>query len=161
MPIEVLLGAPFTRNASGRSATWKKQKNVTHFGWGARFTTDMLRCDLGCLEPGLVRERIVICNDYYGVPRAFGAGAHVTVATLHSFPKDLAFPVDFSQVVPLAASRLDEQDFHNVRSCLESTKSILDILKSEYVRNVDAPKVAGFSSRGPNTTLQDILKVLF
>ncbi|KAL6513878.1 hypothetical protein OROHE_019334 [Orobanche hederae] len=117
------------------------------------------RCDPGCLEPGLVKEKIVICNDYYGVPRAFGAGANGAVATLHSFPKDLAFPVDFSQVVPLAASRLDEQNFHNVRSYLESTKSsTLDILKSESVRNVDAPKVAGFSSRGPNTILPDILK---
>ncbi|KAL6582657.1 hypothetical protein OROMI_004735 [Orobanche minor] len=121
-------------------------------------TTTLRRCDLGCLEPGLVRERTGICNDYYSVPRAFGAGAHGAVATLHSFPKDLAFPVDFSQVVPLDVSRLDEQDFHNVRSYLESTKSILDILKTESVRNVDAPKVAGFSSRGPNTTLPDILK---
>ncbi|KAL6576297.1 hypothetical protein OROHE_000078 [Orobanche hederae] len=81
-----------------------------------------LRCDLGCLEPGPVRERIVICNDYYGVPRAFGSGAHGAAASLHSFPKDLAFPVDFSQVVSLTASRLDEQDFHNIRSYLESTK---------------------------------------
>ncbi|KAL6579369.1 hypothetical protein OROMI_009585 [Orobanche minor] len=79
-------------------------------------------CDLGCLEPGIVRKKIVICNYYYGVPRAFGVVAHGAVATLHSFLKDLAFPVDFSQVVPLAAYRLDEQDFHNVRSYLESTK---------------------------------------
>lgn len=35
----------------------------------------------------------------------------------------------------------------------------VDILTSESTRNLDAPLVASFSSRGPNTVIPDILKV--
>ncbi|KAL3654195.1 hypothetical protein CASFOL_003876 [Castilleja foliolosa] len=130
-----------------------KNVTLTCDEYGAR------RCDDGCLEPSLVKGKIVLCDDYYGVPRAYKAGAIGAVATVRSFPRDLPFPVDTSQVSPIAASRLDEHDFQSIQRYFDSTISpTLDILKSESIKNINAPKVAGFSSRGPNIILPDILK---
>ncbi|CAA0834703.1 subtilase 4.13 [Striga hermonthica] len=130
-------------------------KNVS----GACDEYALWRCDSQCMQPSVVKGKVVLCNDYYGVRRAFTAGALGVVGTLESFPIKLPFPMDFSQVSPLASSHLNNHDFQHVQTYFESTKSpTLDILKSDSIRNVDAPKVAGFSSRGPNVILPDVLK---
>ncbi|KAI3467392.1 hypothetical protein Pfo_024055 [Paulownia fortunei] len=115
-------------------------------------------CRSGCLETSLVKGKIVLCNTYWGIGEAARAEALGTVATLDSTPLSPAL-FNFSAVVPLAASRLNEHDFKAVRSYFNSTKfPKIDILKSESVRNLDAPLVTSFSSRGPNVILPDILK---
>ncbi|KAI3467393.1 hypothetical protein Pfo_024056 [Paulownia fortunei] len=115
-------------------------------------------CRSGCLEASLVKGKIVLCNNFGGIEEVFRAGALGMVATLAS-AISLSVVTDVSIVVPLAASGLKQQDFRVVRSYFNSTKfPKLGILKSESVRNLDAPRVARFSSRGPNIILPDILK---
>ncbi|PIM97163.1 Cucumisin [Handroanthus impetiginosus] len=115
---------------------------------------DARLCNIGCLEPSLVKGKIVLCNNNDGVEEAYGAGALGTVSTL-----PLNVVVNFSQVAPLPASHLNTQDFNAVEHYFNSTRDPkVDILASVSVRNLDAPLVADFSSRGPNSIIPDILK---
>ncbi|KAK6160017.1 hypothetical protein DH2020_003398 [Rehmannia glutinosa] len=117
-----------------------------------------LSCRPGCLDTDLVKGKIVLCSLFGGVKEAFRAGALGSVSSQRLFFQSPAV-ADESSVVPLAASALNPNDFQVVQSYFNSTKSPkLDILKSESVRNLDAPLVASFSSRGPNRILTDILK---
>ncbi|KAK6139273.1 hypothetical protein DH2020_026985 [Rehmannia glutinosa] len=117
-----------------------------------------LSCHPGCLDTDLVKGKIVLCSLFGGVKEAFRAGALGSVSSQRLFFQSPAV-ADESSVVPLAASALNPNDFQVVQSYFNSTKSPkLDILKSESVRNLDAPLVASFSSRGPNRILTDILK---
>ncbi|KAL0336311.1 UNVERIFIED_CONTAM: Subtilisin-like protease SBT4.3 [Sesamum radiatum] len=109
-------------------------------------------CESGCLETSLVKGKIVLCNTYKGIMEAYRVGAVGSVA-LSDYITDVSF------ILPIAASSLHEQDFHVVHSYFDSTKfPKVVILTSESGRNLDAPLVASFSSRGPNTILPDILK---
>ncbi|KAK6139272.1 hypothetical protein DH2020_026984 [Rehmannia glutinosa] len=102
--------------------------------------------------------KIVLCRLIDGVDEAFRAGALGSVSALESYIPDLPLS-DVSYVVPVAASSLQTKDFPLVESYFRSTKSPkVDIMKSESVKNLDAPRVAGFSSKGPNNIIPDILK---
>ncbi|KAI3467391.1 hypothetical protein Pfo_024054 [Paulownia fortunei] len=120
--------------------------------------SEAMDCQPGCLQTSLVKGKIALCSLFEGIDESFRAGALGSVSALESFLPENPL-TDVSYVVPLAASGLKEQDFHLAQSYFSSTKfPKLDILKSESVRNLDAPLVAGFSSRGPNIIIPDILK---
>ncbi|KAL1550987.1 subtilisin-like protease SBT4.13 [Salvia divinorum] len=109
-------------------------------------------CFPGCLEPTLVKGKIVACYSIIGIAETFVARAigSVTLSDIHG---------NASIVLPIAASSLQEHDFHVVQSYLNSTKfPKVKIMTSESVKNLDAPIVASFSSRGPNIIIPDILK---
>jgi hypothetical protein len=54
---------------------------------------------------------------------------------------------------------LDSKDFDLVQSYTYSTKyPVAEILKSDVVQDTTAPKIASFSSRGPNPIVPEIMK---
>ncbi|CAN7121991.1 unnamed protein product [Brassica rapa subsp. narinosa] len=66
---------------------------------------------------------------------------------------------NYSSISPRPLSSLSQDDFDSLLSYLNSTKSPRGtVLKTEAVFNQKGPKVASFSSRGPNTLAVDLLK---
>ncbi|CAN8253243.1 unnamed protein product [Cochlearia groenlandica] len=66
---------------------------------------------------------------------------------------------EYASVTPRPISYLSTDDYNLLVSYVNSTKSPrASILKSEAVFNQTAPRVASFSSRGPNIIAVDILK---
>ncbi|KAK4479768.1 hypothetical protein RD792_015303 [Penstemon davidsonii] len=109
-------------------------------------------CEPLCLHKDLVKGKIVLCDSFGGREEALRAGA-LGIIGLHDDANDVSF------VVPLPASPLTKHDFSVVKSYINSTKApTVDIRTSESIQNLDAPRVASFSSRGPNIILPDILK---
>ncbi|XP_073130818.1 subtilisin-like protease SBT4.3 [Henckelia pumila] len=112
-------------------------------------------CVIGCLDQSKVKGKIVLCSEYDGMREALRTGA---VGSVVPFPASTTSP-DVSYVVPFPASGLSTLCFSDLTNYYNSTANhTLDILKSEVVRNLDAPKVASFSSRGPNINFPNILK---
>ncbi|KAK4479780.1 hypothetical protein RD792_015315 [Penstemon davidsonii] len=110
-------------------------------------------CIEGCLQDNLVKGRIVLCDDFVGRREAFRAGALGSIGTYEDVKADVTF------IVPLPGSALTKHDFSVVQSYINSTKAPkIDILTSEPIRNLDAPRVASFSSKGPNSIIPNILK---
>ncbi|GFP86156.1 cucumisin [Phtheirospermum japonicum] len=113
---------------------------------------DSMDCAENCLDKSLAKGKIVLCSTHLATVQASSVGALGVVST---FDPEL-MPVqifNFSAEVPLPAAYLSENDYKAVERFAK-----LDILKSESVRNLDAPQVANFSSRGPNIKLPDIMK---
>ncbi|XP_073138510.1 subtilisin-like protease SBT4.3 [Henckelia pumila] len=110
-------------------------------------------CANQCLDKNKVKGKIVICSEYKGMLEAFRTGAVGSVV-----PAATKFP-DVSFVVPFPTSGLSTLRFSDLQNYFNSTRNhTLDILKSEAVKNLDAPSVASFSSRGPNIIFPNILK---
>ncbi|KAL3824167.1 hypothetical protein ACJIZ3_020196 [Penstemon smallii] len=110
-------------------------------------------CIANCLRDNLVKGRIVLCDNFRGRLEAFRAGALGSIGLYAGLITDATF------VVPLPASALTKHDFSVVQSYINSTKAPkVDILTSESIRNLDAPRVASFSSKGPNSIIPNILK---
>ncbi|GAB4824344.1 hypothetical protein Ancab_007232 [Ancistrocladus abbreviatus] len=128
--------------------------------WGQGYCTDVQAelCWSTCLNPSLVKGKIVLCGQHEelnpagrAVNEASRAGAlgAITVTKM----KNVSF------LVPLPAAGLSLDDFAAVRSHTKATKSpTARILKSEVLNDTAAPTVAPFSSRGPNYIAADILK---
>ncbi|KAL8518788.1 hypothetical protein ACS0TY_009953 [Phlomoides rotata] len=113
---------------------------------------DSRDCLAGCLDENLVKGKIVLCRVYNGITVASTVGAVGSVAA-QSRSSDVSF------VVPVAGSSLKEDDFNLVERYFNSTKDPkISILTSETIKNINAPKVASFSSRGANEIIPDILK---
>ncbi|GMY10997.1 subtilisin-like protease SBT4.3 [Fagus crenata] len=109
-------------------------------------------CSEGCLNNTLVKGKIVLCDGPNVDAEANRAGAVGSI--LKNYPFD-----DISSVVSLPTSSLSVDKYDIVASYLNSTKDPkVTILKSEVVKDGDAPKVAYFSSQGPNAFAPDILK---
>ncbi|XP_073314774.1 subtilisin-like protease SBT4.3 [Primulina huaijiensis] len=109
-------------------------------------------CDLDCLDRRIVKGKVVLCNEFDGMEEAFSAGAVGSVVPSTDSP-------DVSFVVPFPASGLSPQRYIDLQVYFNSTKNhTVDILKSEVVKNLNAPSVASFSSRGPNKFFSNILK---
>ncbi|MED6114853.1 hypothetical protein PIB30_084498 [Stylosanthes scabra] len=103
-----------------------------------------------CLDQKLVRGKIVLCDLYNdGIPKVSGAaGAVVNTDTGN---------VGYVALLPFAA--LVPKDYELIKSYTNSTKDPrAEILKSEIASDRNAPKVAIFSSRGPNYFISQILK---
>ncbi|KZV44977.1 Subtilase 4.13 isoform 2 [Dorcoceras hygrometricum] len=109
-------------------------------------------CVGGCLDKRRVNGKVVLCSRNEGMEEALNAGAVGSVV-----PSTEALDVSF--VVPFPASVLSAPLFNDLQGYFNSTKNhTVDILKSELVRNLNAPSVASFSSRGPNVIFPKILK---
>ncbi|XWS53205.1 hypothetical protein CRYUN_Cryun11dG0138100 [Craigia yunnanensis] len=108
-------------------------------------------CEINCLNRSLVKNKIVLCDDFSGQGEAHDAGALGAI-----------FPTAFdnvSFVLPLPASALSIDNYGSVKSYLNTTEHPeAEILKSETIEDSAAPVVAPFSSRGPNYIVPDILK---
>ncbi|TQD69617.1 hypothetical protein C1H46_044850 [Malus baccata] len=118
---------------------------------------DARNCELGCLDGTLVKEKIVLCDRYTtGVTEAYKVGALGSV-----LPNYINID-DASNVLPLAATTSNSEEYNVVISYMNSTRDPrANILKSEVIKDLVAPVVASFSACGPNLILPDIIKVYF
>ena len=67
-----------------------------------------------CLDPGLVKGKIVVCDTMNGADEAYKSGA---IGSIFSGPDDVAFIPP-----PLPASALNSSDFAALGSYLNSSK---------------------------------------
>ncbi|XP_077236858.1 subtilisin-like protease SBT4.3 [Tasmannia lanceolata] len=113
------------------------------------FISSVLTCT--CLDKALVKGKIVYCNSSDGEGPLL-AGALGLIAEDSSTD-------DYSYAFPLPATHLSLKRSSAVQLYMSKTKNPqANILKSEGFFNPKAPKVASFSSRGPNRFTSDILK---
>ncbi|XP_075644376.1 subtilisin-like protease SBT4.3 isoform X2 [Castanea sativa] len=109
---------------------------------------DARLCSDHCLDSSLVKEKIVVCDKSTGWNEAFRAGA------LGSITLDEDY-----FVVPLPSSGLTSHNHDLVKSYINSTSNPHgEIIRSEAIKDIAAPKFAFFSSRGPNSISDEILK---
>ncbi|KAI3882439.1 hypothetical protein MKX03_036675 [Papaver bracteatum] len=114
-------------------------------------------CKAGCLDRGLVRGKILICDSAASaVSETFTAGALGTI--MITDPLEPWF--DDSKVYPLPAVLINTTSGDLVRSYFKSTLNpVASILPTESIKDSEAPVVVSFSSRGPNLISPDIVKV--
>ncbi|XP_068647614.1 subtilisin-like protease SBT4.3 [Aristolochia californica] len=108
-------------------------------------------CFDGCLDPKLVKGKILYCNGLEDGTDAHDLGALglVTLSPLSDTASDY----------PLPATSLSLHGLQGVESYIKKTrKPQANILKSESAIDKKAPTVVSFSSRGPNTITSKILK---
>ncbi|XP_058745188.1 subtilisin-like protease SBT4.3 [Vicia villosa] len=97
--------------------------------------------------------KIVLCESRGNEDSALQSGAYGIVSSVEESLNDVAF------VSVLPATNLNSKDFALVQSYAASTRSPeAEILKTEILRDTNAPRVASFSSRGPNSVVPDIMK---
>ncbi|XP_047320290.1 subtilisin-like protease SBT4.3 [Impatiens glandulifera] len=113
-----------------------------------------MRCMNSCIDPSLVKGKIIVCNvDEFGLlALETGLNASGLIMRMSNQSKDV------SKIVLLPTAYLSNHDFHYIESYLKS-KSFPSarILKSKTIRN-DGHVLGSFSSIGPNTKLPEILK---
>ncbi|RID79266.1 hypothetical protein BRARA_A02017 [Brassica rapa] len=106
-------------------------------------------CASGCLNT--VQGKIVVCDvpDNVMEPKSMGAVGVILHVT----------DVDSPGLGPIPVATLDDTNYDAFRSyVLSSPNPQGAILKTETVKDNNAPIVASYSSRGPNTLFSDILK---
>ncbi|XP_075647107.1 subtilisin-like protease SBT4.6 [Castanea sativa] len=109
-------------------------------------------CNEGCLDKKLVKGKYVLCKSNSGDFEAFAAGALGAIVRNEPY-------MDYSDVVALPAVLLSAKEHDLVLSYVNSTKNPqASILKSETIKDAEAPTIASFSSRGPNFVTPDIIK---
>ncbi|KAL5061415.1 hypothetical protein RYX36_023152 [Vicia faba] len=109
-------------------------------------------CSSG-LDKTLVEGKIVLCESGENDEPAFQSGAYGIVSSVQDSQIDVAF------VSAFPSTNLNSKDFDLVQFYAKSTRSPeAEILKSEILRDTNAPRVAFFSSRGPNSVVLDIMK---
>ncbi|CAG7872979.1 unnamed protein product [Brassica rapa] len=107
------------------------------------------RCASGCLNT--VQGKIVVCDTWNNVMESREAGAVGTI--LHINVVDIPGPD------PIPVAVLNDTNYEAFRSyVLTSPNPRGTILRSKTVKDNDAPFVASFSSRGPNSLFSDIMK---
>ncbi|KAI3519986.1 hypothetical protein L1887_09207 [Cichorium endivia] len=118
------------------------------------FTSEDSRfCEQDSLDPTLVKDKIVVCEDFDGPSNALSSGASGVVVEGDFGYEDLAF----SFVLP--TTYLNSTEGSAVLSYINSTTTpSASILKSYEPVDKAAPTVVSFSSRGPNLITLDLLK---
>jgi hypothetical protein len=97
----------------------------------------------------LVKGKIVLSGDIDGGVLAYSYGA---IGSILNSTFD-------ASITHRPSLNLDSLDFDLVQSYTYSTKyPVAEILKSDVVQDTTAPKVASFSSRGPNPIVPEIMK---
>ena len=71
-------------------------------------------CERECLDSGLVKGKIVVCDNYAGITEAYRAGALGSIVGSGK-QQDVSF------VLPLPASALNNTDYMALMSYLNST----------------------------------------
>ncbi|XP_058754025.1 subtilisin-like protease SBT4.3 [Vicia villosa] len=116
--------------------------------------TKMPIVEASCLEgfeKTMVKGKIVLCRSPWHEESAFESGAFGIVSNVEL--NDVSF------VSQIPSVNLDSKDYGIVQSYTNSTKSpIAKILKSEIFHDSTAPRIASFSSCGPNSVVPDIMK---
>ncbi|KAJ4901329.1 Subtilisin-like serine endopeptidase family protein [Raphanus sativus] len=103
----------------------------------------------GCLN--MVQGKIVVCDTWNNVMESREAGAVGTILHINN--------VNIPGPDPIPVVVLDDTNYEAFRSyVLTSPNPRGTILRSETVKDNDAPIVASFSSRGPNILFSDIMK---
>ncbi|WJZ89456.1 hypothetical protein VitviT2T_008677 [Vitis vinifera] len=106
-----------------------------------------LDCDVPCLQKIIANGNILLCRSPV-VNVALGFGARGVIRR-----------EDGRSIFPLPVSDLGEQEFAMVEAYANSTeKAEADILKSESIKDLSAPMLASFSSRGPSNIIAEIIK---
>ncbi|KAJ9541795.1 hypothetical protein OSB04_028301 [Centaurea solstitialis] len=109
------------------------------------FTPDDSRyCEEDSLDPTLVQNKIVVCEDFDGPANALKSGASGVVIEGDFGYEDLAFPF----ILP--TTYLSSEDGSANANCKH--------LKNHEPVDKAAPTVVSFSSRGPNPITLDLLK---
>ncbi|KAL0008343.1 hypothetical protein SO802_009845 [Lithocarpus litseifolius] len=109
-------------------------------------------CKEGCLDKTLVKGKYVLCKSNTGDYEAFDAGALGAIVRNEPY-------MEFSDIVALPAVLLSAKEHDLVLSYVNSTKNPqASILKSETIKDAEAPTILSFSSRGPNLVTPDIIK---
>ncbi|XP_021894467.1 subtilisin-like protease SBT4.13 [Carica papaya] len=110
------------------------------------------RCLVGCLDSGLVKGKIVLCDEIGGYSVVQDAGGLGSLLKAKSSEAS-------SNLFPVPVSALVDVDYDTVKEYIKTTdKPVAEILKSETIEDSNARIVAYFSSRGPNSIAPDILK---
>ncbi|XP_030964246.1 subtilisin-like protease SBT4.3, partial [Quercus lobata] len=113
---------------------------------------DAMNCKPGCLDKTMVKGSYVLCNSYGGYSEAYNAGALGVVMRNEPY-------LDVADIVTFPALLLNATEHDLVLSYVNSTKfPKARILKSETMNDAEAPTIASFSSRGPNSITPDIIK---
>ncbi|KAK7300771.1 hypothetical protein RJT34_11621 [Clitoria ternatea] len=109
-------------------------------------------CYTNSLDPTLVKGKIVLCEGQNKGTGPSKAGAVGFLTQGQSF-RDTPFSVS------LPGSYLDLKDGASVYDYIISTRTpTATIFKSDELKDILAPEVASFSSRGPNLVTPEILK---
>ncbi|MCL7027451.1 hypothetical protein MKW94_021990, partial [Papaver nudicaule] len=107
-----------------------------------------------CLDKDLVKGKMIICDGAGTTEITYKSGALGTIMV-----SDTDDPFDVSYVYPLPAAKINSRHGDIVKSYFNSTKNpVATILRSESIKDSEAPVVASFSSRGPNTVVPHIVK---
>ncbi|KAG9456870.1 hypothetical protein H6P81_001378 [Aristolochia fimbriata] len=147
-------GKSYVGNAINTFASKKKKIALTS-GVKARSAGCDIRearsCVYGCLDPKLVKGKILLCEggDDGTVALQYEARGLITETGL----PDIGF------VFPLPTAALNHTQLEGISSYINKTRRPrARILKSESAVDKKAPAVASFSSRGPNPITPRILK---
>ncbi|XXG52858.1 hypothetical protein AAC387_Pa03g1065 [Persea americana] len=116
-------------------------------------STEARNCSAHCLDEQLVKGKIVFCEK-------LGTGEGPLLAgAVGQIVADGKKNIDYSSIFALPSTRLDLGSGNKIKSYIETTKEPqAKILKAESIRDLKAPVVASFSSRGPNPISPSILK---
>ncbi|CAL5183003.1 unnamed protein product [Lathyrus oleraceus] len=119
---------------------------------GTKIPIAKTTCSKG-LDTILVEGKIVLCELSGFEAPASQNGAYGLVSNVEESLNDVAF------VSSMPSTNLNSKDFKLAQSYINSTRSPEgEILKSEILHDTTAPRVASFSSRGPNLVVPDIMK---
>ncbi|KAF8397397.1 hypothetical protein HHK36_016310 [Tetracentron sinense] len=109
-------------------------------------------CLKGSLDENLVQGKIVYCDSYSTGELTLHAKAIGTIMGDDRFS-------DFALSYPLPVSLLSVHDGERVKSYINSAKNPeANIMRSDVLRDANAPVIVSFSSRGPNPMTTDIIK---
>ncbi|MCI05047.1 subtilisin-like serine protease, partial [Trifolium medium] len=107
----------------------------------------------GCMDKNMVRGKLVLCGEPGGEVLAYMNGAIGSIVQVAKSQNE------FSQITVKPSLNLDPEDYVHVQSYTNSTKyPVAEILKSETFHDNNAPRIAIFSSRGPNSLVPEIMK---
>ncbi|KAF1898213.1 hypothetical protein Lal_00032979 [Lupinus albus] len=107
-----------------------------------------------CLDSRLVDGKIILCDATRGISKIDYNHGNPIGTIIQSRRKGSP-----ASVTPLPSLMLSEIEFQLLKSYTSSTNNpTAEILKSETVKDNDAPLISDFSSRGPNIIAPEILK---
>jgi subtilisin family serine protease len=105
------------------------------------------KCD--CIDKNMVKGKLVLCGAPGGENFAYVNGAIGSIIN----------STNIASITDKPSLNLETKDFVHVQSYTNSTKyPVAAILKSESFHDANAPRIASFSSRGPNTLVLEIMK---
>jgi len=103
-----------------------------------------------CAHKKVVKDKLVLSGDLGGGMLAYENGAIGEI---------INYTDDISHVTHWPSIYLDSKVYLHVQSYTKSTKyPEAEILKSDIFHDTTAPKIASFSSRGPNPLVPEIMK---